>query len=80
MLLFGIVSVVDGVGGGDDTVSCEVELIHKSSMAGGTIVEARRSSGSSPFISSMTGLAGRLVRFNCTLDIRFKALEIKTKF
>ena len=76
--LFGIVSVVeDGIDddSADDTVSCEEVLIHKSSMAAGTIDEALRSFGSSTFNSSMTGFAGRLVRFNWTLDILFSALQ-----
>ena len=74
-MLFGIVSVGEGIGGGADTESCWDVLIHKPSIAGGTIVEALRSSGSSPFNSLMIGFAGRLVRFNWTLDIRFSALE-----
>ena len=70
-----MVSVGEGIGGGDDTESCWEVLIHKSSIAGGTMVEALRSSGSSPFSSLMIGFAGRLVRFIWTLDIRFNALQ-----
>ena len=61
----------DGMDGGsdDDSVRCEEVLMHNSSMAGGTIEEALRSFDSSTFMSSIIGFAGRLVRFNWTLDI-----------
>ena len=63
-------------GGRDgDTVRCEEILIHNSSMARGTIEEALRSLDSSPFMSSIIGFTGRLVRFNWTLDILFSALK-----
>ena len=70
---------MDGDGSDDDTVRCEEVLIHNSSMAGGTIDEALRSLDSSPFTSSIIGFAGRLVRFNWTLDILFSALKIKRR-